>query len=132
LKEAALGVFASSAWGPDLENPANQAFVAAFEEKYKRIPSLYAAQAYDAARLIDSALRKTNGKVTDKEAMREAIREADFESVRGKFSFNASGFPIQDMRVFKVVKDDKHRVTLQTIATPPRDLQDSYSSQCRL
>src|SRR3546814_614015 len=34
LQDSALGVFASSAWGPDLDNPANQAFVAAFEKKY--------------------------------------------------------------------------------------------------
>jgi len=131
LQDSALGVLASSAWGPDLDHPANQTFVAAFEEKYGRIPSLYAAQAYDAARLIDSALRKTNGDVSDKKALRNAIRAADFDSVRGKFAFNINGFPIQDMRVFEVVKDAKDRVSLQTIATPLKDLHDSYSSQCK-
>lgn len=131
LQESALGVLASSAWGPDLDNPANRAFVEAFEKKYDRIPSMYAAQAYDAARLINSALQKTGGDVSDKKALRDAIKAADFDSVRGELSFNVNGFPIQDMHAFKVAKDAKGRVSLQTIATPLKDLHDSYASQCK-
>lgn len=131
LQDSALGVYASSAWGPDLDNDANKAFVEAFESKYGRIPSMYAAQAYDAARLIDSAVRKAEGKVSDKAALRAALRAAEFDSVRGKFSFNVNGFPIQDMHVFKVAKDAKDRVNLQTIATPLTSLQDSYAAICK-
>ena len=46
---------------PDLENPRQQEVRRGFEAKYNRIPSLYAAQGYDAALLIDSAV-KAGGK----------------------------------------------------------------------
>jgi len=131
LGETALGVYASSAWGPDLDNSANQNFVTAFEAKHKRIPSLYAAQAYDAARLIDSALRKTNGNISDKQALRDAIRAANFDSVKGSIRFNTNGFPIQNMRVFQVAKDSQGRVSLTSVATPLKDLSDSYAPHCK-
>ena len=36
-------------WAPDFTNPANQKFMAEFEKEYKRVPTLYASQGYDAA-----------------------------------------------------------------------------------
>ena len=83
LKNTALGAITSSPYAPDLDNAANQAFAKAFREKYGREPSLYAAQSYDAARLIASALKKTGGEVKDKTAFRAALKAADFDSVRG-------------------------------------------------
>ena len=45
----------------DIDNAANKAFVADFQKAYGRLPSLYASQGYDAARLIGSALKATGG-----------------------------------------------------------------------
>ena len=132
LKDAAVGVIAGAFWGPDADNPTSKKFVAAFEKKYDRIPSQYAAQGFDSALLIDSAMKKTGGKTDDKAALRSAIKAADFTSVRGKFKFGANGFPIQDMRVYEVAKDDKGRVSLKTIATPLKDVQDAYAVDCPL
>ena len=130
-RDAALGVVSGTFWGPDFKNAANVKFVADFEKKYNRIPSQYAAQAYDSALLLDSALAKVKGNVSDKKAFQAALREADFKSVRGSFKFNTNNFPIQDMHMFEVVKDDKGRHTLKTIATPIKDHKDSYSSACK-
>lgn len=130
IKDAALGVFAGAAWGPDLPGPTNAAFVSAFEKKYKRIPSQYAAQAYDAALAIDSALAKTKGSTADKAALRTAMRAADFPSVRPGFKFNHNGFPIQDQHVFEVAKDAQGRVSLKLIATPLPAHQDAYAAEC--
>src|SRR5262249_49908956 len=68
LKELAIGVLSSAQWGPDFDNPASRRFVADFEKKYNRIPSNFAAQSYDAALLLDSAIRKVNGNLSDKKA----------------------------------------------------------------
>ena len=54
--DAALGVINSSQWNKDIDNEANRAFVADFQEAYGRLPSLYASQGYDAARLISQCL----------------------------------------------------------------------------
>jgi branched-chain amino acid transport system substrate-binding protein len=130
LKDAALGVLAGAGWGPDLANPTNRAFVAAFEQKYGRIPSQYAAQAYDAALAIDGALAKTKGSAADKAALGRAMRSAEFASVRSGFRFNHNGFPLQDQHVFQVAKDDKGRVSLAKIATPLPAHKDAYAADC--
>jgi branched-chain amino acid transport system substrate-binding protein len=132
IRDAAVGTLAGAAWGPDLANAANTAFVGAFEKKYGRIPSQYAAQAYDAAALIDSALASTKGSVADRPALRAALRAARFASVRGSFAFNHNGFPIQDQHVFEVAKDAQGRVSLRKIATPLPGLVDAYAGECPL
>nr|WP_316642066.1 ABC transporter substrate-binding protein [uncultured Roseateles sp.] len=132
IKDAALNVLAGAAWGPDLANPANAAFVAAFEKRYGRIPSQYAAQAYDSALLIDSALATTKGSVLDRAALRSALKAANFTSVRGAFKFNRNGFPVQDQHVFQVAKDGQGRVSLRRIATPLPAHSDAYAADCPL
>ncbi|WP_428422882.1 ABC transporter substrate-binding protein [Methylibium sp.] len=132
LKDAALGILSGAFWGPDLDNPVNRQFVDAFEAKYKRIPSTFAAQAYDGALLLDSAIAKVKGNLADKQAFGSALKAADFKSVRGSFRFNNNNFPIHDMHMFEAAKDAKGRVSLKTVATPLKDHQDAYHGQCSL
>jgi branched-chain amino acid transport system substrate-binding protein len=132
LRDAALGWLSGTFWGPDFPNDANQKFVAAFEKKYNRIPSQYAAQSYDAAQLLDSAIRKVGGKVENKKAFHAALKAADFKSIRGNFKFNANQFPVQDMYVFDVAKDSKGRVSLRTVSKPLTNHQDSYVGLCNM
>ena len=131
-KEDALGVISGTFWGPDFNNPANRKFVDDFEKKFNRIPSQYAAQSYDAALLLDSAIGKVKGNVADKKAFMAALKAADFKSVRGDFKFGNNNFPVQDMHVFEVAKDAKGRVNLKTIGTPLKAHQDAYAAQCTL
>jgi branched-chain amino acid transport system substrate-binding protein len=131
-KETALGVISGTFWGPDFDNPSNKQFVEEFEKKFNRIPSQYAAQSYDAALLLDSAIGKVKGNVADKKAFGAALQAADFKSVRGNFKFGANHFPVQDMYVFEVAKDAKGRVNLKTIGTPLKNHTDAYASQCKM
>ncbi|MES2536171.1 MAG: ABC transporter substrate-binding protein [Pseudomonadota bacterium] len=131
-KESALGVAIGTFWGPDLKNAANTRFMAEFEKKHNRIPSQYAAQGYDSALLLDSAIAKVKGNVGDKKAFMAALKAADFQSVRGKFKFNNNNFPIHDMRMLEVIKDDKGRINLKTISTPLPDHKDAYHASCPL
>jgi branched-chain amino acid transport system substrate-binding protein len=132
LRDAALGMLSGTFWGPDFPNDANQKFVAAFEKKYNRIPSQYAAQSYDAAQLLDSAIRKVAGKVDNKKAFHAALKAADFKSVRGNFKFNTNQFPVQDMFMFDVSKDSKGRVSLRTVSKPLVNHTDSYAALCQM
>ena len=52
-QDAALGFFGGANWAPNLDNPQNKEFVAAYEKEYNAVPGTYAFQAYDAALLID-------------------------------------------------------------------------------
>jgi len=132
LQDSALGIMGSFPWGPDLDNEANREFMAEFEKKYERIPSPFAANGYDSAQLLDSAIAKVNGDVGDKKAFMAALKAADFASVRGDFRFGPNHFPIQDYHVQKVAKDERGRVNVRTIATPFKARADSYASQCPL
>ncbi len=131
LGDAALGVFASAVWGPDLPSPTNRTFVAAFEKRYGRIPSQYAAQGFDAALLIDGALRETKGGNADRREWHYAMRDARFASTRSGFKFLRNGFPVQDGHVFTVVKDHQGRATLKRVATPLEANPDAYWNECR-
>ena len=132
LKETALGAISGSFWGPDFDNAANKKFVEAFEKKFGRIPSQYAAQAYDGAMLLDSALAKTGGNAKDKVALKAALRQADFNSVRGNFKFNKNGFPVLDMFVFEVANDSQGRVSHKTLQKTLPAHSDSYLKDCPL
>jgi branched-chain amino acid transport system substrate-binding protein len=132
LQEAALGVGHASPWGPDFDNASNRRFVADFERRYNRIPSEYAAQSYDAALLLESAIAKVKGNIGDKKAFMEALKAADFPSVRGNFKFNNNNFPIQDFYVLEVVKDEKGRYTHKTVAKVMENAKDAYHAQCSM
>lgn len=132
LKETALGAISGSFWGADFDNPANKKFIETFEAKYGRIPSQYAAQAYDGALLLDAALKKIGGKYQDKDALKKALREVDFGSVRGAFKFNKNGFPIHDMYVFEVAPDSKGRISHKTLQKTLPNHPDSYVGKCPL
>ena len=127
MGSAALGVINTSQWSPDLENDANAAFVAAFEEAYGRLPSLYASQGFDTANLILSALGSAD--VSDKDAFREALRAADFTSVRGSFAFAPNHHPIQSVYVREVVEVDGV-LTNRIIGTAFEEHRDVHGENC--
>src|SRR5947209_1893679 len=113
-QDAALGFFGGANWAPNLDNPQNKEFVAAYEKEYGAVPGSYAFQAYDAALLIDSALKQTGGKTDNKDALRAALQKADFKSLRGSFKFNTNHYPIQDFYLVKVAKrqDGKYQTEI--------------------
>ena len=125
--EAALGVKNSSQWNKDIDNEANKTFVETFQAEHGRLPSLYASQGYDAANLIISAMGKAD--VSDADAFRAALKEADFASVRGDFKFGNNNHPIQDIYVREVVKEGDV-ITNKIIATAFEDQQDAYAAEC--
>ncbi|MCO5070320.1 MAG: ABC transporter substrate-binding protein [Rhizobiaceae bacterium] len=129
IGDAALGAKNSGSWSHDLDNPANKTFVEEFQKAYGRLPSTYAAQAYDTANLILSAAAKAD--VKDADAFRAALKSADFKSVRGKFKFNTNNHPIQDLYVREVVKEGDV-LTNKIIATAFTDHADAYAKDCPL
>jgi len=127
-----LGMFNSSQWGHDMDNPQNRKFVADFVKEYGRLPSLYASQGYDAAMLMDSAVRGVKGKIEDKEALGRAIKAANFKSVRGAFRFNKNNYPIQDYYVRVIGKDGQGRITNKTLGVVFKNHGDAYAAACKM
>jgi ABC-type branched-chain amino acid transport systems, periplasmic component len=129
--DAALGVNVSSHWNADLDNPANKAFMDAWQKAYDRPATYYSSQGYDTALLIASALRQTGGKLDDIEAFNAALAKADFQSVRGAFKFGPNQHPVQDWRALRVEKDGD-KLVLKTVGTIFTGHGDAYAEQCKL
>lgn len=129
--DAALGFYTASTWAPDFPNPRNQAFVKAFEAAYKYVPASYAAQAYDAAFLLDGAIRTAGGK-SDKAALRAAMEKAPFTSVRGPFRFGANHYPVQDLWLAKVTKRPDGKYATEAVKKILTNDVDPYAQECRM
>jgi branched-chain amino acid transport system substrate-binding protein len=130
-QDAALGLFGGMTWAPNLDTPENKKFVAAYEAAYGSVPGSYAMQAYDAALLIDSALKATKGSTTDKDALRAALRKADFRSLRGSFKFGANNFPVQDFYLVKAAKRPDGRFQTELVQKVFSDYADAYAKECK-
>ena len=127
-----LGLFSVGHWSIDLDNAANKKFVSAFEAQYKRLPTGYAASGYDTALLIDSGIRRVKGKIEDKDALRAALRAADFKSVRGDFRFNRNQFPVQNYYLQVVGKGPDGRIVHKTMGTVLTNRGDAYVQDCKM
>ncbi|MCY4406899.1 MAG: ABC transporter substrate-binding protein [Rhodospirillaceae bacterium] len=127
--EAALGVKNTSQWSKDIDNPTNKAFVESFQAEYGRLPSLYASQGFDTANLLISATGKAS--VSDADAFRAALEEADYSSTRGAFSFASNHHPVQDIYVREVIKEGDV-FTNKIIGTALTDHANAYIDDCTM
>jgi branched-chain amino acid transport system substrate-binding protein len=132
LKKQAVGMIYGANWAPILDNAQNRKFVQAFQAKYKRLPSEYAVSGFDAAYLLDAAVRRSGGKVPDKKAFAAAVKAAgsEFPSVRGKFAFNTNNMPIQHYYAFQVTEQDEG-IGFKMLSQVLTDHQDAYVGQCK-
>lgn len=129
-QDAALGFFGGANWAPNLDNPQNKAFVAAYEKEYGAVPATYAFQAYDTAMLIDSALKQTKGDTANKDALRAALMKADFKSLRGAFKFNTNHYPIQDFYLVKVAKRADGKFQTEIVQKVFANYADPHAKDC--
>ena len=132
LGDAAEGIFGALTWAPNTNNPQNKKFVAAYEAAYHAIPASYAMQAYDAAMLIDSAVRAVKGNVSNASAVSAALKKANFHSLRGAFKFNVNGYPIQDFYLTKVAKRPDGKFETQIVEKVLANNADPYAKDCKL
>jgi len=128
IGDLALGVATAGHWAIDLPNAANQKFVTDFRSTYKRDPSFYAAQGYDAANFINSAVAAVKGDLADKDALRAAMEKAAYASVRGPYRYGNNHFPIQNF--YLVVKAADGHFEVGTVTTILKDHQDRYHDKC--
>ncbi|MFA7679334.1 MAG: ABC transporter substrate-binding protein [Pigmentiphaga sp.] len=133
MKTDAIGAIYGMHWGKVLDNPQNKRFVEAYEKRFKREPTEYAAVGFDAAYLLDAAVKKLDGKVSDRAAFTKAIKEAgsEFKSVRGNFQFNRNNMPIVDYQAYEIVPDGSS-YGIKVLETVFKNHQDSYVDECKL
>jgi len=129
-QDAALGFFAGANWAPNLDTPQNKKFVAGYEKEFNAVPATYAFQAYDAALLIDGALKLTKGSTADKKALQAALQKANFTSLRGGFKFNTNHYPIQDFYLTKVAKRADGKYQTEIVKKVFSNDADKHAKDC--
>jgi len=130
--KAAIGTFHTNYWDIDSENPVNQRFIKDFIAKYNYHPSHFSAQAYDAALLINSAVNAVGGDLSNKDGMRDEMRKANFDSIRGKFSYNNNHIPIQNFYKREVVADADGNAKIVTRGVVFENHKDSHYQDCKM
>ena len=99
--EAAEGAITFVGWASTSNTPGNQAFVQNYTAKYGIEPSNYAARSYAAFHILAEAI--ANAQSTDSTAIRDSLANiTDFDTVFGKFSFNAVGDAVYDPKILIV------------------------------
>lgn len=129
--ESVLGSRITQQWDPSLDNAANKKFVSDFKAKHGSYPSFYAAQSYDAMMLIKSAVEAV-GNVDDQDALRAALKAANYDSVRGAYSYGNNNMPIQNFYLREVVADADGNWTTKVVATVYENHQDPYAAECSM
>jgi len=132
VKDAALGIYETRYWSPDLKNPANQRFVTDYKKKYGKLPVFYGTQSYDGILLIDSAVRAVKGNVKDVKGMVAAMRKANFNSVRGPFTYNVNHHPIQNFYLLRAEKQSSGDIEMKIQKTVFEKYKDSYYQDCKM
>lgn len=131
IQDAAIGQIETRFWSPDIKVPASEKYVADYRKKFGKWPVFYGAQSYDGIMLIDSGVRAMKGKISDTSGMVAALRKADYNSVRGKFSFNVNHHPIQNFYLLKTVKEGND-IVMKIQKTVFENYKDSYYQDCKM
>jgi hypothetical protein len=103
------GFFAAS------ERPATKAFVQAFQERNGRPPSILEASAYDAGRMVVTAVEK--GRADGRDAVRSHLAGLrDFPGATGDIAFDARGEPVRQLFFLTVDRSGVREMTAAELA----------------
>ncbi len=123
LGKAAVGVISATTYTDTVDNPESRKFVADYRAKYNALPDIFSEYGYVAARVLDEAMKMTDGDTSDKDKLAEAMTKVKFNAPRGPFRMDpATHNPIQDIHVCQVV--EKEGKVTSKVLTTFKDVQD--------
>ena len=106
--DAAEGAIAFTTWISTADTPGNQTFIQNYTAEYGIEPDVWAAQSYATVYILAEAI--ADAQSADPSAIRDALANiTDFDTVLGKFSFDAVGDAVYDP-IILIVKDGQFEV----------------------
>jgi branched-chain amino acid transport system substrate-binding protein len=99
-----LNGFWSSGFASDTTDPNGMAFVKAFQAKYNRLASQFAALGYDAMMLVIDGIKAAGS--FDPSAVKGAIAKISGPYVTGNIRYDADRNPIKGAAILEIVKQD--------------------------
>ncbi len=104
LGKDTLGIRTASNYAPELRGSTNQLFALSYRDEFGP-PTTYAVAAYDAAAVLDTAIRLVDGDITPR-LLTLALGEVGLiDSPRGRWQFNQSRTPTQRWYLRQVAWD---------------------------
>jgi branched-chain amino acid transport system substrate-binding protein len=70
--------------------------------------------------------------MANKDAVRAALKAANYDSVRGKYTYGNNHFPIQNFYLREVVKDQGGVWSTKVVDTVYNNHQDPFAAQCAM
>ncbi|GIF69840.1 ABC transporter substrate-binding protein [Asanoa ishikariensis] len=104
-RNEANDVFTALNYSPDLNNAANREFATLFRNKYGATPTTYAVASYDAAQVIDKAVRLAGADPTPQAVNLALGKIGLIDSPRGEWQFNQTRTPQQKWYLRQVRRD---------------------------
>ena len=125
--EIAVGRISVGHYAEGLDNPATQAFLEAYDERYGNLASYYAVGQYTAAQWVAAAIVSLNGDISDSEALLDAVRAIELtDTPLGPLRLDDFGNPVQNMYIRQVELRDDGRLWNVVIDTIP-DVSQFYN-----
>ncbi|MFD0741221.1 ABC transporter substrate-binding protein [Phytohabitans flavus] len=119
MGEDAEGIFTAMNYSADLNNAANRLFATAYQREHDLLPSASAMASYDAAQVLDRAIRLCGGSPTAQQINLMLGRVGQVDSPRGTWQFNQPRTPQQKWYLREVRLDGQvlSNVLLSELAT---------------
>lgn len=114
---AALGITSVLQYADGLETPENKKFVEGYQAAHKMRPSIYAEYGYTTAAVLDAALKMTNGDVSDKKKLADAMTRVKITSPRGPLSIDPVTHNVIDNVYIREVVRAGNQFSNKVIAT---------------
>lgn len=120
MGDEALGVLSAGHFTEGRDDPATQNFVREFDQKYKLLPSYYAAASYTVGQWVVQALEGIQCNVEDRPAFLDAVKKVRLEnSPMGPMSLDDYGNPIMNIYIRKAERRADGRLWNTVIKTIP-------------
>ncbi|MCO1596279.1 ABC transporter substrate-binding protein [Micromonospora sp. RHAY321] len=119
LRGDGLGIQTALNYSADLNNTSNRVFASAYRKKYQVTPTTYAMASYDAAQVLDQAIRLTGGSPTPQQVNLALGKIGQIDSPRGIWQFNQPRTPQQKWYLREVQRDGQvmSNVLINELAT---------------
>lgn len=113
------GIETALNYSPDLNNTANRVFASAYRKTYGTSPTTYAMASYDAAQVLDKAIRLVGGNPTPQAVNLALGKIGQIDSPRGAWQFNQPRTPQQKWYLRRVMLDGRllSNVVVNELAT---------------
>ena len=102
VQEEVLNSFWTALFAADTTDPKGVALVRAFQSRFGRTPSSFAALAYDSMMLIADGIRAANS--FDSSAVKDAIARINGSFATGNIRYDANRNPIKSLAILEIVR----------------------------